>query len=74
LLITRLFSANQPAIPSGSGPDPLSHLPPHQRCSRRITITLPLLAHQRLQARSDEEGRSLSNLVAFLLESALRGS
>jgi hypothetical protein len=34
----------------------------------RITSTLPWLLVQRLQSRADMEGRSLSNLIAHLLE------
>ncbi len=54
-------------------------LPPHARSaafrhSRRITITLPNQAFLRLLERSDDEGRSLSNLAAFLLENALAGA
>ena len=41
------------------------------RHPRRITATIPYTAYQRLLERSDEEGRSLSNLAAFLLEKAL---
>lgn len=37
----------------------------------RITATLPRHLHESLTARADEEGRSLSNLVAFLLEKAM---
>lgn len=40
------------------------------RKPKRITITVPDAAYQRLLERSDREGRSLSNLAAFLLESA----
>lgn len=43
------------------------------RHSRRITITLPNQAFLCLLERSDDEGRSLSNLAAFLLENALAG-
>ncbi|MEB3165321.1 MAG: hypothetical protein VKO65_01490 [Cyanobacteriota bacterium] len=39
---------------------------------RRVSITIPHLTYQNLLDRSDQEGRSLSNLAAFLLESALR--
>ena len=46
-------------------------LAPVFRSPKRITITLPHGAYQRLVERSDHEGRSLSNLAAFLLESAL---
>jgi hypothetical protein len=41
------------------------------RKARRITITLPQSAFLALQDRSDHEGRSLSNLAAYLLESSL---
>ena len=34
----------------------------------RITITINWKTFQELQARSEEEGRSLSNLAAYLLE------
>ena len=43
------------------------------RSPKRISITLAHDAYQRLVNRSDEEGRSLSNLAAFLLETALGG-
>lgn len=48
-------------------------LKPAFRSPRRVTITLPYATFQELQARADGEGRSLSNLAAFLLESALKG-
>lgn len=41
------------------------------RSPKRITITLPYETYQRLVQRSDNEGRSLSNLSAFLLESCV---
>lgn len=41
------------------------------RSPRRITITVPYGAYQKLVDRSGQEGRSLSNLAAFLLESAM---
>lgn len=43
------------------------------RSSRRVTITLPMATFEALQVRADGEGRSLSNLAAFLLETALKG-
>ena len=46
---------------------------PAFRSPRRVTITLPFSTFQDLQGRADGEGRSLSNLAAFLLESALKG-
>lgn len=44
---------------------------PAFRSPKRITITVPYGAYQSLLARSEQEGRSLSNLAAFLLESVL---
>jgi hypothetical protein len=41
------------------------------RRPRRITITVPHHAYSALQQRSDLEGRSLSNLAAYLLETSL---
>jgi hypothetical protein len=43
-----------------------------QRQPRRISITLSYHVHESLLNRSEEEGRSVSNLCAFLLEEALR--
>lgn len=41
-----------------------------RRRPQRVTTTMSWGLHQRLQARADEEGRSLSNLITFLLEAA----
>jgi hypothetical protein len=41
------------------------------RAPKRITITLPFRTFQALEQRSTEEGRSISNLAAFLLERGL---
>jgi len=41
------------------------------RRPRRISITVPHHAFSALQQRSDLEGRSLSNLAAYLLEISL---
>jgi hypothetical protein len=41
------------------------------RSPRRISITIPLRTYERLVKRSDEEGRSMSNLASFILESWL---
>ena len=38
---------------------------------RGTPVTIPSKLHRQLVERSDREGRSLSNLVAFLLETAL---
>jgi hypothetical protein len=43
-----------------------------QRQPRRISITLSYHVHEELLKRSEEEGRSMSNLCAFLLEDALK--
>ena len=49
-----------------SAPQPRSF-----RSSQRLTITLPQAVLEALTQRSDLEGRSLSNLAAYLLESEL---
>lgn len=43
------------------------------RSPRRISITIPLRTYERLLQRSDEDGRSMSNLASFILESWLDG-
>ncbi len=43
------------------------------RSPRRVTITLAWSTYEALQVRADAEGRSLSNLAAFLLESGIKG-
>lgn len=45
---------------------------PAFRSPRRITITVPYGTYQRLLERSELEGRSLSNLSAYLLETAMQ--
>jgi len=45
-----------------------------QRQPKRITITLSYHVHDALLTRSEEEGRSVSNLCAYLLEDSLRNS
>lgn len=47
---------------------PMHHSP------RRVTITVPYALYCELLARSDQQGRSLSNLAAFLLEAAISSS
>ena len=47
---------------------PAAHL--LQRKPQRMTITVSWAVLDRLQQRSDAEGRSLSNLAAHLLEVA----
>ena len=46
-------------------------LGPQQKAPKRITITVPFAILDQLVERSGYEGRSLSNLAAFLLEQAL---
>jgi hypothetical protein len=41
------------------------------RSPQRISITIPWETHRRLTERSDEEGRSTSNLASYLLERGL---
>jgi hypothetical protein len=43
------------------------------RSPKRITITIPHYTFQKIVHRSNEEGRSLSNLAAFILEQGLQG-
>lgn len=49
----------------------LMSLPSVFRKPVRVTITLPHNIYMNLKKRSDEEGRSLSNLAAFLIEKSL---
>jgi len=43
------------------------------RKPRRVTITIPHATYLALERRSYEQGRSLSNLSAYLLECAING-
>lgn len=52
---------NHPAAPAAT-------IAPCRRTPQRITITISWATHQALLTRSDDEGRSLSNLAAHLLE------
>ena len=42
--------------------------PHYKRSSQRVSITLPHHVHQRICAVADEQGRSYSNLMAYMLE------
>ena len=53
-------------------PRPTLPLPAPFRSPRRVTVTLPFDTYVQLQQRCDREGRSLSNLAAFLLETSLK--
>jgi hypothetical protein len=44
---------------------------PMHRSPRRVTITVPYALYSELLVRSDQQGRSLSNLAAFLIEGAI---
>lgn len=46
-------------------------LPANCRRPRRISITIPYNVAISLETRCDREGRSLSNLAAYLLEHSL---
>jgi macrodomain Ter protein organizer (MatP/YcbG family) len=52
-------------------PLPIDKPPFHFRKPVRISITLSYQSWHHLVARSDNEGRSISNLSAYLIERAL---
>jgi hypothetical protein len=56
--------SRQPSNQQGLSPftTPLTRKP------SRVTVTIPWSLRQTLEQRSDKEGRSLSNLIAYLLE------
>jgi hypothetical protein len=58
----------RPSNGSAAPMQPAAHL--LQRKPQRMTITVSWALLDRLQQRSDAEGRSLSNLAAHLLEVA----
>ncbi|QBE68899.1 hypothetical protein SynWH8101_1313 [Synechococcus sp. WH 8101] len=43
------------------------------RAPQRITITIPLHVYEQIAKRSTQEGRSMSNLAAYMLERAAFG-
>lgn len=45
--------------------------PNYKRTSQRVTITIPFQVHERICALANEQGRSNSNLMAYLLERAV---
>jgi hypothetical protein len=51
--------------------EPLSSSLTSKRSSVRLSTTVPASLMKALENRAMEEGRSVSNLVAFLLESSL---
>ena len=46
-------------------------IPRHSRSSKRVTITIPFHVFNYILDRSMEEGRSFSNLMAYLIERAI---
>ena len=62
--MTTFYGRQQPSSAPAARMDLL------QRRPQRVTATMSWQLHQRLQQRADEEGRSLSNLITFLLEAA----
>jgi hypothetical protein len=63
-------SAASPLVRQRSA-QPLQGRPSGKDLPRRITVSLNDYVHQRLIERSAAEGRSVSNLAAFILESHL---
>lgn len=64
------FTSNTPtgAIPTAVTAKPTRLTPRHPR---RISVTVSYAVHEALVARSNAEGRSVSNLCAFLLEESV---
>lgn len=62
---------SSPVVTGSAAIVPSPVVQPAFRSPRRVTITLPYSTFQALQDRADGEGRSLSNLAAYLLESSL---
>ena len=56
-----------------TSPLQLQQVAPSFRSPRRISITVAHHTYNRLIEQSDREGRSLSNLAAYLLELATGG-
>jgi len=50
-----------------------NNVPKYARSSKRVTITIPFHVFNSIVNRSQEEGRSASNLMAYLLERAIEG-
>jgi hypothetical protein len=61
--------ANDPMMLSAASTQPRLEL--IQRSPQRLSVTVSHHLFQILQDRSDYEGRSMSNLAAFLLEQGL---
>lgn len=52
-------------------PNPQLRLHLIQRRTKRASVSLPQSVYEELMDMADEQGRSLSNVMAFLLESHL---
>ena len=50
-----------------------NNVPKFARSSKRVTITIPFHVFSSIVNRSQEEGRSISNLMAYLLERSIEG-
>jgi hypothetical protein len=46
----------------------LDRIPPAKRSSYRISVTIPFNVYSFIVELSSEQGRSISNLIAYLLE------
>ena len=46
----------------------------HFRAPKRLSVTLPHATYEQLVQKSGWEGRSISNLAAFLLENAIKST
>ena len=72
---THLTSQPKETTPTTSTtmtPD-FNDIPKYARSSKRVTITIPFHVFNAVVNRSLEEGRSVSNLMAYLLERAIEG-
>ena len=49
-------------------PPPIDDVPVCRRGSKRITVTVPHRVFGNLERASSEQGRSISNLIAFIVE------
>lgn len=79
LLVSRCLNAVAPRLPAGNPRPATMNNYERQRTVAfrkpvRITITVSHSTYDQLQRRCDREGRSLSNLSAYLLEGALSQS
>lgn len=50
---------------------PIGAMDNHFRTPKRLSVTLPQATYEQLVQKSGWEGRSISNLAAYLLENAL---